>query len=142
MATPDADVVAKLVANSPGGVALTSGTNIFRGPLRPASTSAPGPSSIPTKAVFVLATGGPPPSPYLGSGLNVYESNVQVMVRSELADFAGGQTLARACITVLQQAIPSGYISFLVVESEPNYLGADAQGCHLWSVNLTATWQG
>lgn len=147
MPTPDADVVAKLLASTPvGGVTLaqppSSSANLFMGPVRPASGAQPGPNSIPTRAIFCLATGGPPPDPYLGSGLNLYESNVQVRIRSEQSDFAGGQTLARACIPVLQQAIPSGYISFLVQEAEPNLLGQDNQGAWEWSLNVRCRWQG
>jgi hypothetical protein len=138
VSTPDADVAARLVAQTPlGGVALVSGGNVFTGPVRPADV-AEGPGYTPTQAIFCLGTGGPPQLPFLGTGDNLIEASVQVRIRSSpgAAAFSGGQALARAVLACLQQHIPTGYISFLVQDSHPNYLAQDEQGCHEWSVNV------
>ena len=126
--TVDADVVTALT----GSNGLVSGTNLFAGPVR-----APG-TGVPDKAVFVLATGGPPPMPFIlgGSGTDYCRSTVQVRVRSDQEDFPTGQTLARALRTLLHKNILSGYIDVRVRESEPNYLGQGELGHHEWSINL------
>jgi hypothetical protein len=134
MPAPGADVVTRL--NS-AVAALTSGTNLFEGPVRPPR------ATVPATAVFVLATGGPPPEPYLGQGIDWRVSNVQATVRGEVgAGFAAGQTLARSVLDAIQRGGLSGYVRVLVVESEPTYLGQDENGHYLWTVNARLGWDG
>lgn len=125
--TPDTDVVALLT----GSLGLVAGTNLFAGPVR-----APG-TGVPDKAVFVLATGGAPPIPYMDGTLQDYQrSIVQIRVRSDLEDFPTGQTLARSVRDFLHKITGTSYTDIRVRETEPNYLGPDELGHHEWSVNL------
>jgi len=129
MATaPDSDVVTQLVA---AGIGLVSGTNLWRGPERAAGTG------VPAKSVFVLASGGYPPRPFLGpSSTDMRRSTVQITVRSDAQDFDGGQTLVRAVRNAIHKAAVAGYVDIRVRESEPNYLGQDEAARHLWTVNV------
>lgn len=143
MPTPGADLAAALVAASPvGGVALvlapSSGANVFVGPAQPVS------DSVPAQAIFCLGYGGTaPPMPYMdGTGQDWRQSRVQVMVRSEQGDFAGGETLARATLQALHRRSVSGYTWVVSLDSEPTYLSKDEQGCHRWSCNFELAWKG
>ena len=138
MATaPDTDVVAALT----GAIGLTAGTNLFSGPVRAYTILEAGTVVVPHKAVFCLATGGPPPMSFVngGSGTDYNWSVVQIRIRSDIgstSDFADGQTLARAVRDRLHKAVVTGYIEIRVRESEPNYLAQDDDGHHEWSINL------
>lgn len=125
---PDGDIVTLLDA---GGIGLTEGTNLFPGPERAAG------QFVPTEAVFVLASGGFPPRPFIdGSGQDYCESTVQITVRSEAAKHDVGQTLARAVRDCAHKANVAGYVDIRVRESEPNYIGQDEKGSHLWTLNV------
>lgn len=125
--TPDLDMLAELTGN----YSLTSGTNLFAGPVVVVATG------VPDKAVFILATGGAPPQPFIdGSGQDYCRSAVQIRIRSTTEDFPGGQTLARNVRDFLHKRVVSGYVDIRAREAEPNYLGPDEQGHHEWSVNL------
>jgi hypothetical protein len=127
MATPAEDLVTVLAA---AGLGLVPGTNIFRGPPRAPS------AGVPSKAVFCLGTGGYPPRPFVdGSGLCVRQPTVQITIRSDAEDFAGGEALARDVSNAVHMHPPAGYGDVLVRESEPTYLGQDEAGRHLWSIN-------
>lgn len=115
------------------GLSLVAGTNVFDGPVRAAG------AHVPSKAVFCLLTGGPPPLFQSGQAREVRRSTVQVRVRSEPGKFEAGETLARGCRDALQLARPEGFVAFVVRESEPIYLGADERGHHEWSLNLECT---
>lgn len=128
MATaPDTDVAAAIVAAALG---YTEGTNLFRGKMRAVG------GGIPTKAVFVLATGGPAPETYANSSTKFFFSAVQIMIRSDERDFQSGQADARAIRNALHHVDLAGYITVNAQESEPLYLGEADEGYHLWSVNL------
>jgi len=126
--TPDAAIATHLAA---AGLGLTLGTNLFRGPVRPVS---PG---VPESAVFVLAGGGPAPVPYLDAAEHgdTYFFDVQVRIRGSREAFATTRTLARGIRNALHRASISGYLSVLVRESEPTYLGFDGSERPEFSVN-------
>jgi hypothetical protein len=127
--TPDAAVATHLAAS---GLLLVVGTNLFRGPVRPVSTG------VPAKAAFVLATGGPGPVPFIDAAVNgdTYYFDVQVRIRGEREAFATTRTLARGVRNALHRASISGYLSALVTESEPAYLGPDDSERPEFSVNV------
>lgn len=126
--TLDADIATVLAA---GGIGLTSGTNLFTGPERPIG------DGIPDEAVFVLASGGYPPEPFIdGSGQDYCISTVQIIVRSAIRSHDSGQTLARDVRDCVHKATIAGYVDLRVREAEPNYLGQDEQELHTWSLNM------
>jgi hypothetical protein len=126
--TLDEDVVTELAAS---GLGLVSGTNLFTGPERSVG------DGIPDQAVFVLATGGAPPAPFIdGSGVDYCWSTVQITVRSAVRSFHSGQALARSVRNAIHEASISGYVDVRAREAEPNYLGADEQEMHTWTINV------
>jgi hypothetical protein len=134
MPAPGADLVTFL---STAVGALTSGTNLFEGPVRAIR------AGVPVTAAFVLATGGRAPSPFLGTGQDHWFAGVQVTVRGDVgAGYGAGQTLARSILAACQQAIPTGYIQTLCEQSEPIHIGQDDNGHFLWSINLRMEWIG
>lgn len=126
--TPDADV-ATLLAGA--GLGLVVGVNLFRGPMRPAV------AGVPTKAVFVAETGGPPPVPYIDAAANgdTWTFEIQVMVRGDRESFAAARTLARSIRDALHRASISGYLSCVALQSGPTSVGFDGNECPLFSVN-------
>ncbi len=130
MATPDAALTAILTGTN----GLTTGTNLFNGPLRPRLTS-----GSPAVGVFVLASGGPQREGYLDGNANspeIANHSVQITVRGDSEDFEGGQTLARGVFTTVHNATVSGYFHVRVREAAPLYLGINNQGLHLWTMNI------
>jgi len=131
MARIDSAVAATL---NTGIGALTLGTNLFTGPLRPAGNKIPG------KAVFVMASGGPQPRSYSdgGSGHTLREPSVQILCRGEagVGALSDAQTLADLVFNAVEKFKPAGAIGAFTVESSPNYVGTDEQGRHIFSVNL------
>lgn len=130
MATdPDGDVVAHL--NTTIG-ALTTDTNLF------ASKQQAPVDGIPHLAVFVLPTGGPAPEAYVdgGSGSERRYSAVQVTSRSEPREYNAGKAFARVIRDALHHATIAGYLDVKVNETEPNYLGENDAGNHVWTSNL------
>ena len=125
--TPDIDV-ANVLDSALGS--LTLGTNLFVGLLREKGTG------IPHQAVFCLSAGGAPPDAFMygGSGTEERHSDVKIYVRSNPHDFSGGQTLARSVRDAIHHVVPSGYLESEVQESEPNYLGQQENGEHLWTI--------
>jgi hypothetical protein len=115
-----------------GTNSLVSGTNLFAGPIRDL------PGTIPDKAVFCLATGGPAPEAFVSAATGNEERYhaVQVRVRGNPRDFASAVTLARGVRDTLHRTVPSGYLECAVRETEPNYLGQDEQGRDDFSINV------
>lgn len=143
----DADVLAYLsgkVINctlqdgSTQAVTLTQGTNLFLGPIRMQQGT-----TVPVLAVFVLATGGPPPEPYFASttagtdGANQlkYEAGVQVTVRSDPDEYQQGRDLARGIADALNLATISGYIECKLMQAVPVYTGMNSTQNHTLRVN-------
>jgi hypothetical protein len=84
----------------------------------------------PQKGVWVVTTG------QRRDAIFVYES-VQVTVRSDAADYAGGLALARACLDALHcPTIPSGWTD-VQVSNGPYYVARQGEGRHVWSMNVT-----
>lgn len=136
MTDPDAVVVARLVA---AGLQLVSGTNIFRGKVRPAATG------VPVRAVFVEAIGGARNARFLGSaGKKLREYSVTARVRSETGDSAGGRTLAHGVHAALDHVLAPdvGYVDVRCDQPCPVELGQDELGAHEWSVNVTLRYAG
>lgn len=117
------------------GIGLTSGTNIFPGPVLEVDAA----GTVPAKCVFILRTGGEPPRPFLGGGKTTYRSvSCQVKVRSDREDFSGGETLAGAALDALNLASAAPYSLIQVDESAPFYGGVDGSDRHWWSFVVTA----
>lgn len=116
---------------------LVAGTDLFDGPVRPVR------DGVPASAVFVLATGGSRPEPYIGtSGVEVFDHAVQIRVRYlDSSNYSTGKALARTIRDTMQSAgTISGIFDVRVLDSSPIYLGLDDDGnAHEWSVNLIVT---
>lgn len=132
MLDPAADLVTFLAGASLG---LTAGTNLFEGEIREAT------DSIPSAAVFVQGTSGPPPEPYLASAGSFWRARVRIYVRGAAGDNADAQTLAQNILAATHLASISGYIAIFSQVSMPEYLGADAAQRGIFLVLLEAQWK-
>lgn len=135
MVDPDLVVVQKLT----GVAGLAAGVDLFRGRVRPAA------AGVPVRAVFVEAQGGARNSRYLGTGRSVRDLSVQVRVRSEAGDSAGGRDLAvlvHAALDHVYQGLPTGYLDLRCDQPFPIELDQDELGAHEFSVNVTARFVG
>lgn len=120
---------------------LTSGTNLFEGPIRPVSDAGVAPAT----AVFVLASGGPAPIAYQDgsdSSASYREARLQVWVRSIPKSPTGGgylvgKSLARKCYKILEKPNPSGTIGIRADQAAPIYIGQESDGSDIWSLNFT-----
>ena len=133
MAELDEEVVDVINANV---AALTKGTNLFYGPIRP-----PG-NGIPNKCVFAFINGGNPPESYCdgGAGVSLKQPNVQVMIRSDKGssdDYGGGSELANDVWEAIHDQSTATGLTYGIKcqQSGPNYLGKDPQDQHIWSIN-------
>jgi hypothetical protein len=135
---PAEDVAAYL--NGKHGLVL--GTSLFVGPVRSAGTTAGGTKPVPGLAVFVIASGGPPPQPVMGQDRSNYRARVQVRVRSARLSFQAGETLARAVLHELHCARPAGYVLIKASTSEPLAEAGDASDLHEWTVPVEAWFNG
>jgi hypothetical protein len=125
--TPELAVVTLLDALA----ALTRKVNLFEGPVRAQS------ATVPHQAVFVLPSGGPAPEAYAdGTTTERRYSAIQITLRSDPKDYAGGWVLARQVKAALHHATVTGYVDIRAMQSEPIYVGPDEADRHLWSVNL------
>jgi hypothetical protein len=116
------DLAAKLEAESPiGTVTLAVGTNVFVGPELAVNTHTP------PSAVFVRDIAGAKPEPYLGNTDDFVRFQVEVVVRTEGNSYSAGDSLARAILNKIQRNPPSGYVSCLVQQSGPEWLGQDEE---------------
>lgn len=144
---PAADVAAALVdggvvalLSPPGGTVAVgippaAPNNVLVGRERESDTF------VSNQIINVVATGGPPPEPIMNAGGNIFRARVQVMIRSQVDDYAGGRALARACLRKLHLAVISGYTDVMAQETEPNYLGPDERQVERFSFNLLLRWQ-
>ena len=121
-----ADVATRLQTAGVG----TVGTDIFRGPERVPATG------VPDVAVFVLASGGAPASPYLGTATDWHEVALQLLVRGAVNAYETARTKALAVRAALHRCTLSGYTLCMVRESEPLYLGRDHEGRHEFALNV------
>lgn len=128
MTLPASDVADLLETGGHG----TIGTDLFTGPVRPSKRG-----GVPASAIFVIPTSGQAPSLHnAGKGELRYPS-IQIRIRSLPEEYDPGYTVAKAVYETVHDAFLAGYVSCLAEQSEPLYIGADEQGCHEWSVNLT-----
>jgi hypothetical protein len=142
--SPEAAVAARICSVlgspwvQPTGSPPTNG-NVFLGPVRPGETV-----GIPHKAIFCMPYGGAPPEPYLGgaSADSFFRPRVQVLVRSDPQKHTEGLATARAVSAALNKAALSGYLDAQLIQSDPNYLTQDKNGCHQWSVNVELRFVG
>lgn len=110
--------------------AFTQATNLFEGPVRAAG------ATVPHEALFVLATGGDPPLPFLGTTVSYCVSALQVRYRSAPHEYAAGRAKVRAVRNAIHLGSITGYVEVRVRESEPLYLGPDEHGSHEWAINV------
>lgn len=123
---PEAAVATK-VANALGsGWAVD--TNVF------ASLEVPKGAGVPQRAIFCAAY-EEAVTPFIGVAQDLYEPRVQVLVRSERGDQAGGLAAARSVRDSLHRAELDGYFSALVL-SGPIPLGRGDDESYRWSVNV------
>ena len=142
---PEADVLARLagtrnyLSTTGGTFVLTSGANLFRGPMRDDL----GDAAIATQCVFVETSGGIAPQPYLdGADKSLFRASVTVSVRSLLEEYSAGQAIARACLRRLHlTTLASAYTSCKATVSEPMYDSWQENGCHVWRIPLEVTWK-
>jgi hypothetical protein len=130
MATPDV-ALAQHIATNVGS--LTYGTNIFSGTIRPPD------GNVPVDAVFVLASGGVPPSGFLGQTISWKEIELSIFIRSNKDNFASGRDLARQIWPYVQYAQLSGYFDVRARDPDALYLREDSEGRHLHQIAVTAT---
>lgn len=127
----EVDMVAALAA---AGLGLTTGTNLFYGPMRDGDGD-------PDALVTVLLSGSYAFQPVYGGAdaPDLKPLSVQVRVRSAIEDYTGGSTLAQAVVEALhKRETGSANVSWLV-QSAPLFLGIDNKGRHGWSINILAT---
>ena len=133
--TPEMDVATYL---STAGLGLMLGTNLYTGAVLPANVDGHQ-GNVPGLSVFVNSVGGPPPLPYMGPAAtagSLYSHGIQVRVRGYPDAQAAGLVLARQVRNALHRATIPGYLFCLVKESQPLYLGVDANNRHQWSINV------
>lgn len=124
---PARDVVAHLAA---AGLGLVEGSNLFVGE----GLEVDGP------AVFVIPSGGPPPSPYLGTGKSFAEALIRIQVKGTPDDPAGGMNLGISILQALHLAELPGYVATRAQMALPMYLGADDAGAGRWACNVECQW--
>jgi hypothetical protein len=113
------------------------GTNLWVGPVRPAS------DVVPVQAIFVLATQGREADRVFGEGDGVgYElryPTVQVRIRSPA--YIAGYQLARDCYDALQSSSPGGFMDVRAMNSEPMFLEQDQNNNYHWSINFECMYE-
>lgn len=131
MSQPDLDVAVKLAAS---GLGLTLGTNLFWGKLREVDAV----GGVRSKAVFVMTRLSGAPTNYCDGARTPQgrEPLLQIVVRSDPQDFAGGQALARGVKDALHDIVLSGYDACRVTQAEPVPISESDKGEHLFSLNV------
>lgn len=124
----------------PGGSQLLTygaGGNLGTGPVRAKDTT------IQNVDVRVLQTGGPPRAPFLSSTPDSWIlARCQVTVRCQEEKIDAGQALALALLVKAHLATIAGYVSSMVQEAVPNFLGIDERGTARWSFNVEMQFKG
>jgi len=114
------------------GLELTLGTNLFASMVRAAS------STIPINAVFVYGAPGTPVLRVMGDGSEIRRPVVLVRVR--WGSFVPGLAKMRAIQDFLVGNRPSGYLDIYTLQSEPDNLGSDSLGYHMWSLGVSVAY--
>lgn len=128
LAIPDSPTLVASYLASVGALGLVAASNLFTGDEIPAAATVPG--------VYVESSGGPPPSPYFGTGGSDHIFQVSILVRGERDKKPEGFTLARAVSDALQKATISPFYSVLLRDAQPVYLGRDDHDAPGWSIGL------
>lgn len=133
MSASDAEsVIVTLLDAITSPLALDAGRNLFLSPPLDPSTG------VPLTGVFVLGTGGGQNDRLCGSH-DHQRSSVQVTVRVDGSDYAGGKGLVRACWAAVHCAIVAGWYSITVREPDPYYVGPgrtkSGSLIHTWTFN-------
>jgi hypothetical protein len=131
MATPAA-TLAQHIATTVGS--LTYGTNCFSGAL-----NSPDEVDIPVKAVFVWASGGPPPGAFLGETVSWKEISMTILVRGDKDDLASARDLAVLVWDATQYASLTGYFDVRCENPYPNWMKVDTERRHIYHILATAT---
>lgn len=111
----------------------TVGTSILAGPERPVS------QGVPVEVIFCSQRAGGPP--IMTFKATIYVLRVRVIIRAAPGDYVAGTARAAAALVALHRRIISGYIGCIVLQSAPEYNGANDTGQLRWSfdVELTTT---
>ena len=140
---PDLDVATYLNATLPQ---LTTGDNLFIGPMRPYANSSQG-GGMPRDAVFCLQIDGRRPQTYLNAAPDGYQwhalryPNVQISIRTDQYKFEYGRNLGFAIVDALNRnTFSAEYIDSQINDGSPNYLGQDEDGNHMWTINVELTY--
>jgi hypothetical protein len=124
------ETLASYIADDVAG--LTLNTNCFAGPVSP----------DPVEGCWVIPSGGPGATRFLGETETEKHSEYQIRMRTDKEDFPAGRTLSLAISDVLHLATHdtdfAAYREIEVIESQPHYLGQDDRGAHEWSQNVRA----
>ena len=110
----------------------TVGTDIFVGPVAPAS------AHVPVNALFLLSSPGRAPDRTHDLAEDRYPW-VQVSVRASA--YAAGHAKARAVRDALARAKPAGYWELVLLQSEPAHIGEDEKGFHRFALDVEARYQ-
>lgn len=123
---PDKDIATYL-----GGdlAALSLGVNLFYGPVRGAD------DNYPSKAVFCILDGGPPPLPIWGTDV-VRRSRVALRVRGDRMKYDEGLDLAVSVRASVHYAAIVGYLDTRAEQAEPIFIGNDEDGHPEWVINI------
>lgn len=114
-------------------VGITSGTNLFQGPPRGPNNRFPG------RSVFVTGLGGAEAARVMQE---VSETRFAVLnVLTRWRGFAAGNTLTRLIQDTLQAADISGYLDVVALQSEPTFIGEDAENNFLWSMGYQLVYE-
>lgn len=130
---PASDMAAALTGQTLGGVALTSGTNLFANEVPPNLTM----------AVSLLNGAGEKPQPYIaGSTDSIFRALVTGYVRGVGGGvgYSNSETLARAVLGYMHLKTVSGYVSVEAEHTHPDYMGPDEQGRPQWTFLLRCTY--
>ena len=130
MPTPPQDIAAFLNTNV---AALTIGTNLFHGPLKPHS------SDMPIDSTYCRAGAGPEPFRTMGE---VTEHRMAVVhIHSRYGDWDAGDTVVRAIADTLRGATIAGYKWVAALQSEPPMAISDEQGYHHWDQSFKMVYE-
>lgn len=138
MALSDAETAVKTLISNASISGLTSSStqvapysgNLIVAPELPSFANMPG------MVVCVTPADGGSDTPCLGNAQRVRREFVNVYVRSEIAGYSTGMTLARAVWTALNWATSTGWQAIHVVEPIPRYGGTDDDGRHWWTMSV------
>lgn len=132
-ALPDSPtVVATFLAAA--GLGLTLGTNIFTSEEIPAASDGLE-GGISAPAVYVRASGGPPPVPYFSDGSD-HILQLSILVRGERDGDPESFELAREICDALQASTIAPFYSVLLRDAQPVFLGRDDNDAPGWSIGV------